>query len=80
MNCGKRYELEQISQRAASAIWKYADEHGMSVASVERKIGISNGLVRNWQNGNSTPSSYPLKRMCEHGIDVVWILTGKKGG
>ena len=42
-------------------------------------LGSSHNVIYDWGQG-ITPSAMFLARMHELGADVIWILTGKRGG
>lgn len=61
-----------IGYRAAECVrarWK-------TLLDFEADTGIKHKLVHNWTDGMS-PSAQTLQAMCEAGIDVVYILTGR---
>lgn len=43
-----------------------------------RKIGCRTRTIKNWMYDNYTPSAYHLKGMYEAGLDVIYILTGRR--
>lgn len=47
-------------------------------AKAMRAVGIEHrSIVSKW-NDNGSPSAMMLKKMCEHGLDVIYILTGER--
>lgn len=49
-----------------------------SYREIAKKIGCEHHAIRCWLYGESIPSAYHLKSMYEAGLDVIYILTGKR--
>lgn len=47
-------------------------------SAFEVVIGQSRWVLNHWKNGDTDPSAFALKNMCEHGMDIEYILTGRK--
>lgn len=45
---------------------------------IAKKIGCSPRIISDWTAGRCIPSAYHLKGMYEAGVDVIYILTGKR--
>lgn len=61
-------------ERVAEEIYKLGDSN----TEVARKIGCSRRQITDWLSGRCIPSAYHLKGMHEAGLDVIYILTGKR--
>lgn len=55
------------------------DVRGLDYADVYRGIGVSKGTFVRWANGHACPSD-ALKKMDEMGLDIYFIITGKRTG
>ncbi len=55
--CKKPFNHNQFSN--------YLIEHDISQAWLEKKLGCSKGMVRKWMYGQSKPSEYYRKKICE---------------
>lgn len=49
-------------------------------SEIARKLGCSTASVSLWFSGKSTPTAYYLTAMHEAGVDITYIITGKRGG
>lgn len=49
-------------------------------AVIARKLGCSPAVVSLWFSGKSTPTMYYLTAMYLAGVDIAYIITGKRGG
>lgn len=63
-----------MCERVAEEIYKLGDTN----RAAARKIGCDPHVVSDWLAGNSIPCAYHLKGMYEAGLDVIYILTGKR--
>ena len=48
------------------------------VRNAVKKTGIAKNTIYAWNDGSATPSGYALQAMALCGIDVLYILTGRK--
>lgn len=62
-----------IGMRAADAAVKRFG----GIRAAARGMGFSPNILKNWQAGFA-PSAFALATMAEAGMDVVYILTGKR--
>jgi transcriptional regulator with XRE-family HTH domain len=69
----KRKDIS-MCERVAEEIYKLGDTN----RGAARKIGCDHHRISGWLSGRSTPSAYHLKGMYEAGLDVIYILTGKR--
>lgn len=63
-----------MSERVAEEIYKL----GGTNRDAARKIGCDHHAISDWLSGRSIPSAYYLKAMYEAGLDVIYILTGRR--
>jgi hypothetical protein len=63
-----------MSERVAEEIFNLGDSN----TGAANKIGCDRHLISDWINGRAIPSAYYLKAMYEAGLDIVYILTGKR--
>ena len=70
-------KLKDLSMcdRLAEEIYKTGETTNRGIA---RKIGCSHKIVSDWLAGRYLPTAYHLKSMYEAGLDVIYILTGKR--
>ena len=69
-----KYKDSIMSDRLAEEIYKL----GVTNTEAGRKIGCSHNMISNWLSGRTLPSAYYLKAMYEAGMDVIYILTGRR--
>ena len=50
-----------------------------SLRGIARVLGCGKSAINSWENG-SVPSAMFLARIHHLGGDVIWILTGERGG
>ena len=69
-------KLKDLSmcERVAEELYKIPG----SQREIAKRIGCRNHAVSDWLAGRSIPSAYHLKSMCEAGLDVIYILTGRR--
>lgn len=70
----KRKDLS-MCERVTEEIYRLGD---MSNRAIAKKIGCSNKTVGDWLAWNSIPTAYHLRGMAEIGMDVMYILTGRR--
>lgn len=63
-----------MAERTAEELYKL----GGSNREIARRIGCSHTLITEWTAGRYAPSGYHLKSMAEAGLDVMYILTGRR--
>lgn len=63
-----------MAERAAEELYKLPGNN----AEIARRIGCSPKLISAWMAGRHAPSGYHLKSMAEAGLDVMYILTGRR--
>ena len=63
-----------MCDRVAEEVFKLGPTNTMAA----QKIGCDRHIVSDWINGRAIPSAYYLKAMCEAGMDVIYILTGRR--
>lgn len=66
-----------IGERARQAIVERATAEGKDAIAYAEEIGISKASFKNWLK-QCEPRAYSLSLMAEAGLDVHWILTGKR--
>lgn len=64
----------RIGYRAAQEALRLAD---CSATHAARLIGCDKKSIYAWENGEA-PSAVYLQRLCELGVDINYILTGRK--
>ena len=57
-------------------IKKLCDEHGTNFAEVERKVGLSNGQIRRWDN--ASPKLENIEKVADYFDVTVDYLRGKE--
>ena len=51
-----------------------ADERGVSIASIERAVGLGNATIKGWLN--SSPTAQNLKKVADFfGVSIEYFLT-----
>lgn len=63
-----------MAERTAEELYKLPGSN----REIARRIGCSHKLISDWTTGRYTPSGYHLKSMAEAGLDVMYILTGRR--
>ena len=54
-----------------------ADERGVSIASIEREVGLGNATIKGWKE--SSPSANNLKKVADYfGVSIEYFLTEEK--
>lgn len=51
---------------------------GDSNVVIARKVGCSRKMVSNWFCNYNVPSAYYLKGLYLAGVDIIYVLTGKR--
>ena len=69
----KRYD-SYMTDRLVEELYKISDNNVV----IAKKIGCDRRNVSYWIGGHSVPNAYYLKSMYEIGMDVIYILTGKR--
>lgn len=69
----KRKDLS-MCDRVAEELYKLPG----SQREIARRIGCRNHAISDWLAGRCIPSAYHLKGMYEAGLDVIYILTGRR--
>lgn len=64
-----------ICERVSEEIYRLGDVSNRQIA---QKIGCSYKAVSDWLAWKSTPTAFHLRGMCEAGMDVIYILTGRR--
>lgn len=63
-----------MAERTAEELYKLPGSN----RDIARRIGCSHKLISAWTTGRYAPSAYHLKSMYEAGLDVIYILTGRR--
>ena len=67
---------ESIGQRAFDALTKYIINSGHDIKNWCKDRGFNKSVIYTWKDGLNPNSKY-LAMMCDLGLDVTYILTGK---
>lgn len=70
------YDPDEVCSRLREELLKISSKQ----AVIARKLGCSTAVVSLWFSGKSTPTAYYLTAMHEAGVDITYIITGKRGG
>lgn len=54
--------------------------HFGTVYAAAKAIGVHFQTIYKWEEEGATPSAFCLVAMAENGVDIHYILTGKRGG
>lgn len=72
-----RFAIERLRQLTlVEKIKKLADEHNTTFAEIERKIDISNGQIRRWDN--SSPKVENIQKVADYFDVSVDYLLGRE--
>ena len=63
-----------MSERLAEELYKQPGTN----KQIAQRIGCDPSNISDWENGRYMPTAYTLKGMYEAGIDVIYILTGRR--
>ena len=66
--------IDEIKDRLVEELYS----RGETSYKIAKKVGTSPTMVREWKRKRSAPGAYYLAVMLEAGVDVVYILTGKR--
>lgn len=69
-----------IGERAAEEFFEWARKLGVYDKEAAARLGIDRKSPYEWRNGEFTPSTSALQKMAFNGLDVIYILTGKRQG
>ena len=70
---GRKGDIE-IGRRAFEEL---VDTFG-GVANVTKKTGLRKTTIYGWNDGSATPGGRALQAMALCGIDVIYVLTGRR--
>ena len=73
----KRKTPPEVGYRASEEFTRYARENGITFAQASELTGIDRKASCEWWHGNS-PSASSLVGLASIGIDVGYIITGKR--
>lgn len=54
------------------------DKIGNSNISIAQRVGCCKRIVSSWYCGYNIPSAYHLKGLYLAGVDIIYVLTGKR--
>ena len=54
------------------------DKIGNSNMSIARRVGCSKKMVSNWYCGHNIPSAFYLKWLDLAGVDILYVITGRR--
>lgn len=63
-----------MHDRLAEELCKLGDSN----IDIARKVGCSKKIVSAWFCGYNIPSAYHLKGLYLAGVDIIYVLTGKR--
>lgn len=63
-----------MTERLAEELYKLSGTH----QGIARRIGCDRRTLQSWLYEGCIPSAYHLKGIYEAGLDVIYILTGKR--
>lgn len=52
----------------------------VSQLSLAEACDVSRGTLATWEKGEQSPNAAALAVMAEHGIDVLYVVTGQRAG
>ena len=70
----------QISRRAAEAVLQLSRERDLTVTEVCKMLDIEKKSFYAWYHSLYSPQASALAALAEHGMDVMYILTGRREG
>lgn len=70
----KRKDLS-MCERVTEEIYRFGD---MTSRELAQKLGCSHNTVSDWLRWRSIPSAFHLKSMHEAGMDIMYIITGRR--
>lgn len=51
---------------------------GLSQAALGERIGVQKRTILDWEKNRTSPTGAHLSALSEHGVDVVYVITGKR--
>ena len=52
----------------------------VSQLSLAEACDVSRGTLATWEKGEQSPNAAALAVMAEHGVDVLYVVTGQRAG
>lgn len=76
---GENYVPGTLEERACEEVQAVMKKYQATKAATLDMLGIDRNAYHRWEVGLNSPNGHSLEAMALHGLDVFYILTGKRG-